>query len=503
VNNRFLTKLAKTTPASKTPSYENEKPHVQDSLRKLEDHNGVITEWSTGSGKSKNFLLAVEREHVRSPDARALILAPASLVTNVDKEIRKHGLKVDRKRLDVYSYEKATRIADELKKNKYAIAVADEAQKLRNANTQRTRELSEVLSNADKRLLATATANFNHSADIAPLVNIAHGSKILPENPKEFEQIFIGKEKLPRSIKDIILRKPAQEVDALKNKGVLKELFKRHVSYYDSAEDPEAAKHFPKVTETTHEVEMSPHQVRMYKFMENDLPFWIKMKIRYNLPMDKQEKAAMNSFSSGVRQVSNSTRQLVQDRDSEEATPKIQKAVGSLVSKMGKDKNFRGLVYSNYLDAGTDEYSRKLSEHKVPHVVFTGKLTKDQKDQAVKDYNSGKVKVLIVSSSGSEGLDLKGTKLTQVLEPHFNPSKIKQVKGRGARFKSHEHLPEEERNMEVEHYLSVFPKSSFGTPYTSIDKYLAGMSDDKQVIFNQIKDVMRDANGKKKPEAKQ
>ena len=218
--------------------------------------------------------------------------------------------------------------------------------------------------------------------------------------------------------------------------------------------------------------------------------------------MDKQEKAAMNSFSTGVRQVSNSTRHLVQEVDSEDFTPKIHKAISNLTKKMEGDKNFRGLVYSNYLDAGTNEYSRKLTEHKIPHVVFTGSLTREQKDQAVKDYNSGKVKVLVVSSSGSEGLDLKGTKLTQILEPHFNPSKIKQVKGRGARFKSHEHLPEAERNMEVEHYLSVFPKSVMGTNYTSIDKYLSGMSDDKQVIFNQIKDVMRESNGKKLPEKK-
>ena len=66
--------------------------------------------------------------------------------------------------------------------------------------------------------------------------------------------------------------------------------------------------------------------------------------------------------------------------------------------------------------------------------------------------------------------------------------------GRGARYESHEHLPAEERKMEVEHYLSTNPKPLFGKPATSIDKYLSGMSDDKQVIFDQIRDVMKNAN---------
>lgn len=68
------------------------------------------------------------------------------------------------------------------------------------------------------------------------------------------------------------------------------------------------------------------------------------------------------------------------------------------------------------------------------HDVFTGALTKEQKNQAVQRYNedNGKPKVLLVSSSGGEGLDLKGTGLVQILEPHFNKSKIQQVVGRAA-----------------------------------------------------------------------
>lgn len=477
--NRLLLKLA-----------EAPRPHQIEALKKLDENDGVILHHSTGSGKTKTFLLAAQKALAEQRDKRALIVAPASLVSNVDKELQKHKIKLDRKRLDVYSYEKATNIADHLRKNKYAIAIADEAQKLRNVNTKRTTELSDVMSSADKRLLATATANYNHAADVASLVNIAAGDKILPEDRKHFENRYIKRivEK-PGLVGRLLGHKP-KEYDALRNTSELKEAFEKHVHYYDSAEDPSVKHKFPTVTEESIEVPMNQVQKQMYDYMEGQVPFWLRMKIRHNMPLDKQEKAQLNSFSSGVRQVSNGYRHLTQDGNTE-YTPKIHTAVNELLKFHKNDKNFRGLVYSNFLDAGVHEYALKLREHGVPHHVYTGKLTAKEKDKIVKDYNSGKVPVLIVSSSGAEGLDLKGTKLTQILEPHFNPSKIKQVKGRGARFESHEHLPENERTMHVQHYRTVFPKTLGGRSPYSIDKYLAENSDDKQEVFDKLKTLMK------------
>ena len=220
--NKYITKLAKESQRAK------ERPHVEDALNKLENSGGVLTHWSTGSGKTRNFLLAVERDQAKNKQGRSLIVAPASLVTNVDKEIKKHKLKIDRKRLDVYSYEKAVRISDQLKNTKYNLAIADEAQKLRNTGTQRSKELSEVFAGADKRLLATATGNYNHSADIAPLMNIVRGDSALPEDRKKFEAKFVGKEKKTRTLTEFLMGNTPEEVDVLKNKREL-EIGRAHV----------------------------------------------------------------------------------------------------------------------------------------------------------------------------------------------------------------------------------------------------------------------------------
>lgn len=464
--------------------------HQNRALNKLNKPgtDGIILDHSTGSGKTLTMLTAVERMHKTDKQGEALIVAPASLVTNLDKEIEKHKLKIDRKRLTALSYEKAVNQYDDLKNKKYALAIADEAHKLRSTGSKRHEALSEIFSNSDKRILATATTTYNHASDIAPLVNIAAGYKALPEGKKDFEEAFVHKpelQKQPPLLRRIFGGK-TKEVSQLKNSRELSHVLNKYVDKYDLREDPAAAKLFPQKHERTIEVEMDKHQERTYRYLEDKLPWHLKMKVRMNLPLDKKDRSSLNSFSTGIRQASNSIKPF--HEGDTPSSPKVQKAVERLHHMSKTDKNFRGVVYSNFLGGGLHDYSKELHNRGIEHTVYHGGLKPSEKDQAVSDYNTGKKPVLLVSSSGAEGLDLKGTKLIQVLEPHFNKSKIQQVIGRGVRYKSHEHLPEDERRVEVEHYHSIFPGGVLGkSKVTSIDQYLHHHSEDKDTLNNDVR----------------
>jgi SNF2 family DNA or RNA helicase len=482
--NKYLEKIAKKQPK------EDLQPHQNDALDHLDKEKGVVLHHSLGSGKTKTFLKAVQRYQEENPKKRALVIAPASLVTNVDKELQKHHITIDKNRLDVMSYEKAVNEAHHLRKNHYAIAVADEAHRLRNTNTKRVKELRDIISGADHRLLATATGNYNKLSDISALVNIAANDNVLPEDSKKMEDKYTKDETIKPSFKNRLLGAKPEVVKTLDRKKELRDILQQYVSFYDSKDDPKARDHFPEKHEKFVDVEMSPEQLRYYKYAEGKIPFLLRMKIRHNMPLDKKEKSNLNAFSTGVRQVSNGHRHLVADGKAE-YSPKIQKAVASLQDGLKLDKNFKALVYSNYLDAGLKDYSRKLNELKIPHALYDGSLSRKEKDDLVKAYNSGKTKVLLISSAGSEGLDSKGTKRVQVLEPHFNKAKVDQVVGRAVRFGSHDHLPKEERKVEVEHFRSVHPKPLWGKAPYSIDRYLSENSDTKQDLFEEVKGLMK------------
>ena len=66
----------------------------------------------------------------------------------------------------------------------------------------------------------------------------------------------------------------------------------------------------------------------------------------------------------------------------------------------------------------------------------------------------------MISSAGSEGLDLKNIRQIHIMEPYWNEVRVKQVIGRGVRNNSHKDLPPKDRNVTVFRYFSVLSETN-------------------------------------------
>ena len=89
-----------------------------------------------------------------------------------------------------------------------------------------------------------------------------------------------------------------------------------------------------------------------------------------------------------------------------------------------------------------------------PNNVFEVKgLTGDDN----KDGN--KVKVVLISKAGSEGIDFKYIRQVHILEPWYNMNRIEQIIGRAVRNFSHSLLPFEKRNVEIFMYGTILDKN--------------------------------------------
>jgi hypothetical protein len=64
-------------------------------------------------------------------------------------------------------------------------------------------------------------------------------------------------------------------------------------------------------------------------------------------------------------------------------------------------------------------------------------------------YNADELAVLVFSTAGGEGLNLKGTRFVHLLEPQWSTPDEKQMIARATRFRSHNHLPVGERKVTV------------------------------------------------------
>ena len=89
-------------------------------------------------------------------------------------------------------------------------------------------------------------------------------------------------------------------------------------------------------------------------------------------------------------------------------------------------------------------------------VVFGNERTRDTNN--INQYGN-LIKLLIISASGAEGIDLKNVRFVHIMEPYWHPVRISQVIGRARRINSHISLPKEFQNVKVFMYLLSYDKS--------------------------------------------
>lgn len=457
-------------------------PHQQRVVDKIQKKNqpGLVVAHGLGSGKTLTSIAAQEALH-----QKASVVVPASLQGNYKKEVKKHVTGESQKR-NIVSMQN---LAMKNKPPEDKMMIVDEAHRMRDPSS-RTYEVLHK-NKAEKRLLLTGSPFYNHPSDISPLVNIAAGTHVLPSGKEEFSKKYIFNHKTRPGFLDALRGiKPGSVEQLNKNKSnELRGIFSKWVDYY-----PGSKENFPSVTHEDVKVPMTQEQLKVYDTVMGHAPKWVASKIRSGLPPNKFEAKQLNAFLTGVRQISNTTSPFQPQNQAQD--PKIRAAYANLKKYLDANPDAKATVYSNFLSAGIAPYKAMLEKDKIPYGEYTGEMTRQEKDDLIKQYNSNKIKTLLLSSAGGEGLDLQGTRLMQILEPHWNNEKIRQVEGRGARFKSHADLPEKDRNVRVERYLAtrsprgLLEKLKLRKPGGSVDEYLSARANEKDKLINEFRNLL-------------
>lgn len=105
--------------------------------------------------------------------------------------------------------------------------------------------------------------------------------------------------------------------------------------------------------------------------------------------------------------------------------------------------------------------------------------------------HGGKIDLLLLSASGSEGLDLKCVRHAMMMEPFFNDSRFRQFKSRAIRNDSHISLPPEERNVVPYIYIALPPKSELPEKYKNFAASREELLASKDIVkmFNADEDI--------------
>lgn len=448
--------------------------------------SGLVVAHGTGTGKTRTSIEAYKQLNLPTN-----VVVPAALKANYAKELLRWAGKLpDNLKIDS---QQAVARKGLVNDPKNGLLIVDEAHRAREGSGALIEALRK--SEAQKRLLLTATPVFNHPKDLATLVNLAANNRLLPTTKEDFDQKFVNYKEISPNLLHRFLGVAPGIIPELKNKAELRKAFNKYVDYY-----PGGQAGFPRTTEEVIKVTMGANQKDVYDTILGKAPWWVRLKVKAGLPPGNSEIEAMRSFLNGARQVSNTNASFINNPNNEEAT-KIDKAFRFLQQRLAEDPSYKAVVYSNYINSGLGPYKRRLNKANIPYGEFSGEIIPAVRNQLVKDYNTNKLRALLISSAGSEGLDLKGTRLVQILEPHFNEEKEKQVIGRGVRYHSHEGLPEKKQQVLIQRYLAqpqagLIARLMGKKTDRGADEYIRDIALRKALLSKQVIDLLNEQNKK-------
>lgn len=423
-------------------------------------NRGLLLFFNLGTGKSLTSIAMAHCLLTKYPNKRVIVLTPASLVTNYQNEIKKvkSDLQENVEKIKVHSYVK---FINSLKEHQQAgnntILIIDEAQNFLSPSSIRYQKLFNFSKTAYKVILLSATPVRNQVSEISNELSLLNGYKISKTLIEKINNI------------------PDEKI-RIEN---LKKFIGCKVMFYEKPKEG----NFPERIDHTVELIMGKDYYQTY--------FKIQKDIKTELHDIFKSTDNLKAFLNGIRKASNI---VLNDYGS----PKVKWIINKIKKDLENDKKV--LVYSNFLGAGIDLLRKELNELKIGYSLVIGKLTQKQKEENIKRYNEGKVKVIIISSSGAEGLNLKATRSVIIMERTWNNSKLEQVIGRAIRLNSHMSLPPHQRKVDVYNLILVKPAfKNKGDDLGSADQILQRIANNKQRSISEFYNNLKQLSIEKHP----
>ena len=131
--------------------------------------------------------------------------------------------------------------------------------------------------------------------------------------------------------------------------------------------------------------------------------------------------------------------------------------------RYGEVKSLFEKIPTEYpLDLKTYQISKEKDTIPAKYIIISGdKLLSPNNELDIEaatnldNINGNKVKVILISQAGSEGIDFKFIRQVHILEPWYNMNRPEQIIGRAVRQCSHKNLPLSKRNVQIFLYGTI------------------------------------------------
>ena len=120
-----------------------------------------------------------------------------------------------------------------------------------------------------------------------------------------------------------------------------------------------------------------------------------------------------------------------------------------IINEIKKNEDKKFVIYTSF-QKGVDKIIKILNKNNINKIgVISGKKNTIEKANAIDDYNNNKIKIMIITRAGAEGVSLNETRGIFVIDGVWNEALYTQIVARAIRYKSHAQLPKNERYVNV------------------------------------------------------
>ena len=452
---------------------------------------GLLLAHSMGHGKTRLAVACAE-----DYDGNVLVILPKSLEENFRKtiyEYRKlhnnHDTNIDKYKFVSLNSNKMFDNLVNLNKSKKQIelekkfdispntlhnklVIIDEAHNLFNAITNGSKNAIKlydlIMDSHIKLLFLSGTPIINNPFELVPCYNMLTKTTLFTENYQDFEHYFIDKKN-----------------KKIKNKQKFINRIYGLTSYYGDLyfDKKKQRQNFPEEELEVVRVPLSDYQLARYLEARSDEQAENKKGYADTAARFSGLKGGSTTYRVKSRQISNYAVPENKDINKITTTDLLDKKYSTkfytMLDKIN-NHNGPGVVYSQFVKSGLNVFAKVLKangweEYKEntygldtktkKFAILSGNINIERRTKLLKIYNSrenydkGIIKLLLVSSVGSEGIDLKRVRHLHIMEPFWNYARINQVKTRAIRYGSHSDLPKIDQKVNIFIYLSDYPKS--------------------------------------------
>jgi len=359
--------------------------------------------------------------------------------------------------------------------------IADEIHKYKDPNTKLYKVIKNIRPNIQNFIGLSATPAMNNPFEAVSLINAISKKKY---TAAQFQKQFY--ERAPGASWSNFFgllghKEIPGKITGWKNK---EELAKHVGSAYHFAEPK--LEDMPEKDVSVVRVPMSVEQTQKYTGILKKKLTKIERRILEegaNVP-EVQTKKILNKVMA-ARQLSNDAGYVRGIRNLKK-NPKALSMMIDATEELKSNPRAQIVMFSNFIPHGINVMENALKEAGIPYGRFTGRDKKSDREQAVRDYNSGKIKVLLVSGAGAEGLDLPNTTMIQMMDGHYNPEKITQSEARGIRRGGLSYLPKGQRKVRVKRYVAVPLDRS-----VSVDQSVYNIAAKKAELIKQFREIVK------------